>query len=186
MKKILYMLMSIFLFIGSFVLINQLQIKNFAVFNDISTEKISLIKEQRKKVEDFGFTALLCNEIRVPFDESTNTFFVPLDMETKQWETMKFESGQPEFQILFKEDITNEKKSDVIAEGKKIEVIVYSSESWAEYYVTFTGLPIVDLATNEGFYASENITGTAIFFDTDFLLHGTQNSEYNGHIRVFT
>lgn len=183
MKKILCMLMSIFLFIGSFVLINKLQIKNFAVFNNISSEQIENVKARRIRVKDLGFTALLCNEMRVPFDEATNTFFVPLDMGTEQWETMKFESGQPEFQILFREDITDEKKSDVISKNRKIELFVYSDDKCAEYYVTFTGLPIVDLATNEGFYAAENITGSAMFFDTDFLEHGIQQSEYNGHIR---
>lgn len=183
MKKILCMLMSIFLFIGSFVLINKLQIKNFAVFNNISSEKIENVKAQRIRVKDLGFTALLCNEIRVPFDDSSNTFFVPIDMNTERWETMKFESGQSEFQILFSEDITDKKKSEVIAKNKKVSLWVYSDEKCAEYYVTFTGLPIVDLATNEGFYAAENITGTAMFFDTDFLMHGIQQSEYNGHIR---
>ena len=165
------------------MLINRLQIKNFAVFNNVSSEQIESVKEQRIRVKELGFTALLCNEMRVPFDESSNTFFVPLDMKTEQWETMKFESGQPEFQILFKEDITDEKKAKVIAQNKKVELFVYSDDKCAEYYITFTGLPIVDLSTNEGFYAAENITGSAVFFGTDFLLHGTQNSEYNGHIR---
>lgn len=183
MKKISYMLMSILLFVGSFMLINRLQIKNFTVFNNISSEQIESVKEHRIRVKDLGFTALLCNEMRVPFDDSTNTFFVPLDMNTEQWETMKFESGQSEFQILFNEDITDEKKSDVIAKNKKVELFVYSEDKCAEYYVTFTGLPIVDLSTNEGFYAAENITGSAVFFDTDFLMHGTQQSAYNGHIR---
>lgn len=183
MKKILYMLMSVFLLIGSFILINQLQEKNFAVFNKVSSESIEAVKETREEKQELPFTALLCNEIRVPFDDTANTFFVPVNMETEQWETMKFESGQQEFRILFEEDITDKKKSDVIAKGELLDLIIYSADSWAEYHVTFTGLPVIDLATNEGFYVAEEITGTAVFFDTDFLVHGTQNSEYNGHIR---
>lgn len=183
MKKILYMLMSVFLLIGSFILINQLQEKNFAVFNKVSSESIEAVKETLEEKQELPFTALLCNEIRVPFDDTANTFFVPVNIETEQWETMKFESGQQEFRILFEEDITDKKKSDVIAKGELLDLIIYSADSWAEYHVTFTGLPVIDLATNEGFYVAEEITGTAVFFDTDFLVHGTQNSEYNGHIR---
>lgn len=183
MKKKLVIFVSILVFMGSFIFINRLQVKNFAVFNNVSSEQIDSIKEHRIRVKELGFTALLCNEIRVPFDEATNTFFVPIDMETEQWETMKFESGQLGFQILFSEDITDKKKSEVIAKNEKVELFVYSDEKCAEYYVTFTGLPIIDLATNEGFYASENITGSAVFFDTDFTVHGVQKSEYNGHIR---
>ena len=183
MKKMLFMLVSIFVFIGSFMLINNLQKKNFVVFNSISSEQIEAVKEQKIKATELGFTALLCNEMRVPFDEATNTFFVPVDMKSKQWETMKFESGQPEFRILFKEDITNKKKNEVISENVKVELFVYSDSNWAEYYVTFTGLPVIDIATNEGFYGAEDITGTVVFFDTDFLMHGTEQSDYNGHIR---
>ena len=133
--------------------------------------------------DDLSFTALLCNGIRLPFDDESNTFFVPLDRTAEQWEKMEFISGQPEYQILFMEDVTEQKKSTVIADGRKIEFLVYDSQVWARYYVTFTGLPIIDLTTQEGFYAAEEITGTATFYDTDFTIHGTETSEYNGHIR---
>ena len=183
MKKKRYMFVSIFVFIGSFILINRLQMKNFTVFNQVSAESIEMIKEVLEEKQELEFTALLCNEIRVPFNDATNTFFVPLDMEKEQWETLKFTSGQREYRLLFYEDVTSKKKSEVIAKGEPLKMIVYSADSWAEYYVIFSGLPIIDLATNEGFYAAEEITGTAVFFDTDFLLHGTEMSEYNGHIR---
>ena len=183
MRKRLLVLGSIMMLLGSFLLINRLQVKNFTVFNDVSPKKVEEVKENLNKTEELSFTALLCNEIRVPFDDATNTFFVPLNMEDTGWEKMEFISGQPEYGILFQEDVTDEDKRKVIASNKKIELIVFDQQSWAEYYVTFTGLPVIDLSTNEGFYATEEITGRAVFFDTDFTLHGTQQSEYNGHIR---
>ena len=183
MRKKLCMLISIVLLLGSFFLIDRLQEKNFAVFNSVTSEKAEAVKNSLPQVEELGFTALLCNEIRVPFDEASNTFFVPLDMSTDQWETLSFTAGQAEFEIFFTEDITDQKKSDVIAAGRKLELIVADAQGWSEYYVTFTGLPIIDLSTGEGFYAAEEITGTAVFYDTDFAVHGTTQSEYNGHIR---
>ena len=181
-KKVL-MFSSLIVLISSFLLINRLQVKNFTVFNNVNSKQIEEVKASLSKVEELGFTALLCNEIRVPFDDQTNTFFVPLDMEETQWEKMTFVSGQPEYQILFQDDVTDVNKQELIASNKKIELIVFDGQFWAEYYVTFTGLPIVDLSTNEGFYAAEEITGTAVFFDTNFTLHGTEQSAYNGHIR---
>lgn len=183
MRKKLFMLISLFLLISSFILINQFQLKNFAVFNTVNPKYAEEVKESLRKAEELGFTALLCNEVRVPFDDAANTFYVPLDMEEEQWEKLEFISGQPEYQILFEKDITNEVKSDVIAGGDRFALLVFDEECWAEYYVTFTGLPIIDLATNEGFYSAEQITGTAMFYDTDFTLRGTQQSEYHGHIR---
>lgn len=183
MRKRFLVLGSILMLLGSFLLINRLQVKNFTVFNQVSPKRVEEVKSSLNRVEELSFTALLCNEIRVPFDDATNTFFVPLNMADAGWEKMEFVSGQPEYQILFQEDVTDEEKQEVIASSKKIELVVFDRQSWAEYYVTFTGLPVIDLSTNEGFYASEEITGTATFFDTDFSLHGIEQSSYNGHIR---
>lgn len=182
MKKKLFLLASIFLLISSFILIDRLQDKNFAVFNTVSKREVQLLQKTREETEKLQFTALLCNETRVPFDDPGNTFYVPLDMEEEQWEKMEFVSGQPEYKILFADDISDWDKKTAIAEGEKFPMIVYDDTSWAVYYVVFTGLPIIDLATNEGFL-TENITGTAVFYDTDFSLRGVQQSDYNGHIR---
>lgn len=183
MRKKLCLLVSILLLISSFILIDQFQKKNFTVFNSVNPLQAEKIKRRLRKVDELEFTALLCNEIRVPFDEATNTFFVPVDMNTQQWEKLEFMSGQPEYQVYFMEDITEHQKSDVIAQGNKFEIIVFDGRLWSEYYVTFTGLPIIDLAVSEGTYGSEEIAGTAAFFDTDFSLRGISQSEYNGHVR---
>lgn len=183
MRKKALIFFSIVVLISSFLLINQLQENNFTIFNNVNPQKIESVKDNLDKVDELEFTALLCNEIRVPFDEQTNTFFVPLNMNYSKWEKIEFVSGQPEYQILFREDVTDKSKVELIAENQKVELIVYDQQCWAEYYVTFTGMPIIDLATNEGFYASEEITGTAVFYDTDFTAHGIEQSDYSGHIR---
>ena len=183
MRKKMFLLISIILMISSFVLINQLQKKNFTVFNAVKPEMLDELKENRTYLAELNFTALLCNTTRVPFDENSNTFYVPIDMNIEQWETLAFSSGHQGYDILFLEDITDEDKLQAISEGKKFPIYVYDEEFYSQYYVTFSGLPVVDLSTNEGFYAAEEITGTAIFYDTDFSLHGVQQSEYNGHIR---
>lgn len=174
---------SIFALIGSFFVIKRFQLKNFTVFNSVNLQKVKEIKDTLEEKEELDFTALLCNEIRVPFDEASNTFYVPLDRTSEQWEKLEFMSGQPEFQILFEKDVTDGEKKELIASNEKVSIVVYNDQFWSEYYVTFTGLPIVDLATNEGFYAEEEITGIVNFYDTNFTLHGITSSEYNGHIR---
>lgn len=182
MRKKLLMLGSVIMLLGSFILINQLQNKNFTVFNTVSAEEVQSLQSALCEVDKLQFTALLCNETRVPFDDLEKTFYVPLDMEEKKWEKLEFISGQPEYQIMFSEDVTDYDKQAAIAEGKKFPLTVYDGSSWAVYYVVFSGLPIIDLATNEGFW-SENITGTAVFYNTNFTLYGTESSDYNGHIR---
>ena len=80
MRKRFLVLGSILMLLGSFLLINRLQVKNFTVFNQVSPKRVEEVKSSLNRVEELSFTALLCNEIRVPFDDATNTFFVPLNM----------------------------------------------------------------------------------------------------------
>ena len=138
MEKKVLMFSSLIVLISSFLLINRLQLKNFTAFNNVNPQQIEEVKESLIHVEELEFTALLCNEIRVPFDDQTNTFLIPLDMKDSQWEKMEFVSGQPEYQILFKEDITGADKQELIASGEKTELIVFDEQYWAKYYVTFT------------------------------------------------
>lgn len=183
MRKKLLVLGSIFLLISIFFSVNRLQKSNFKIFNQVSSVRVGRVQKSLREKAELDFTALLCNEMRVPFDDETNTFYVPLDMDSGQWEKLEFTTGQREYGILFSQDITQNDKQDVIAEGRKFDFIVYDQNFWSTYYIVFTGLPIIDLATNEGFYAGEEITGTAVFYDTDFTLHGINQSDYNGHIR---
>lgn len=182
MKKKMIVIISVIVLIISFFLINNLQSKNFTVFNDVSEKKLLQLQSSLKEVDKLSFTALLCNEIRVPMDDASKTFYVPLDMEQEDWEKLEFISGQPEYQVVFSEDLTDYCKQDVIASGHKFPIMVYNHESWATYYIVISGVPIIDLATNEGFW-NENITGTAFFYDINFTDYGVETSEYNAHIR---
>lgn len=182
MRKKLLIGISAILLVSSFVLISQFQEKNFRVFNSVSSGYAEKLKQKLPETEKLSFTALLCNGIRVPYDENTKTFYVSLSMEDEAWEKMEFLSGQPEYQILFEEDVTDYDKLDVIAGNQKFPLMVYDTQSWATYYVCFSGLPMIDLSTQEGFWAEE-IEGTAVFYDQDFTLNGTQESDYHGHIR---
>lgn len=183
MRKKILLLGSLFLLLGGFALINRLQKSNFHVFNTVSSDETKVLQEQLERKDKLSFTALLCNEIRVPFDDASSTFYVPLNMETESWEKLEFISGQPEYQVIFQEDVTGCSKQEVISKGERFEITVYDQSSWASYYIVFTGMPIIDLATNEGFNGAEKITGSAVFYDTGFTVHGVEQSEYNAHIR---
>lgn len=182
MRKKILLLCSLFLLIAGFFAVSHLQKDNFTTFNQVDAVLADKIERKLKEEERLSFTALLCNEIRVPYDENTKTFYVSVSMDDDQWEKMEFVSGQPEYQILFKEDLTDLEKQTVIKENQRVPLLVYDTQYWATYYVSFTGLPMIDLSTNEGFWAEE-IEGTVAFYDTDFSFKGIQSSDYRGHIR---
>lgn len=182
MRKKLLIFLSLLMLFGCLIAFQNLHDTSFIHLNQVSAAKAEKIRKNLRKTYQTDFTCLLCNDTRVPFDDETNTFYVPLDMNDGEWEKLIFSSGQQEYDILFCENIMEQDKQSVIAEGKKLLMIVYNEAAWAEYSVVFTGLPMIDLATAEGFY-SENITGSAVFYNTDFSKNGVLTSDCNGHIR---
>lgn len=182
MKKKLIMLGSILLLAGCFLFSNCLKNASFSLLNQVSEEKTEQIKAARKENPSLAFSCLLCNDVRVPFDDAEKTFYVPIDMEEDIWESLSFMSGQPEYKILFSEDLMQNDKREVVSEGKKIPLLVYNDAEYSWYYLVFSGLPIIDLTTDAGMW-QENIEGMAVFYDTDFTVNGVKESSYLGHIR---
>lgn len=182
MIKKLIMLGSIFFLIAGMLLLNNLHDTSFQILNPVSDVESEELCSSLEELERLEFSCLLCNDIRVPLDDAEKTFYISVDMENEEWEKLEFSSGQSEFQILFPENITENDKKSVIAEGKKFPMLVYNETQWAMYYITFSGLPLIDIETNEGFY-NENITGSVIFYDTDFTSNGVVESGYYGHLR---
>ena len=182
MKKKLIMLGSILLFLGCFMFSTYLKNMSFTVLNQVSAKRAEEIKATREEKSVLDFSCLLCNDMRVPFDTQRKTFYVSLDMEEETWESLGFMSGQPEYEILFFEDIIKYDKKEIIAEGKRFPVLIYNDREYASYYVAFSGLPLIDLTTDVGM-GSENIEGKVTFYDTDFTINGVKESEYNAHLR---
>ena len=52
----------------------------------------------------------------------------------KEWETMEFTSGNPEYQIVFLEDFTKYDKKDAIAAAKDIEAKLHFRSQWGSSY----------------------------------------------------
>lgn len=170
------------------MLIVFLAIKNsqgikFALLNPVSPAMSEEIWADKTRVERFEFDGLMCNGIQVPVDYIEKTFYVPLDMESDEWETLEFTSQNPEYQLLFSEDFTQYDKKELIAEGTDIKFLVYNDTEFSTYHLIFTGLPIIDISTKEGIENQKEIAGNAVFYDTNFSVQGIQTSAYNGHVR---
>lgn len=182
MKKKLIMLGSILLLAGCFMFSSYLKNMSFSLLNQVSAQKAEEIKAVRTENAVLDFSCLLCNDMRVPFDAQGKTFYVSVDMEENTWESLDFMSGQPEYNVLFLEDIIKYNKKETISQGRKIPVLVYNDTEYASYYIAFSGLPLIDLTTDVGMW-QENIEGTVVFYDTDFTVNGVKESSYNAHLR---
>ncbi len=174
---------SVLLILVVFLFVKNLQKIKFTLFNPVSPAMSQEIREGKTRVERFEFGSLLCNGIQLPVDYIEKTFYVPVDMETDQWETLDFASGNEDYQILFSEDFTQYDKKQLIAEGTDIEFLVYNDAEFSTYHMIFTGLPVIDISTAEGIDQQKEISGNAVFYDTNFSSQGILHSDYHGHVR---
>lgn len=174
---------SILAAITIFLCAKVLQTKKFEIFNPVSQTMAQQVWDEKIRVDRFDFGCLMCNGIQVPVDTVEKTFYIPVNMETEEWETMEFASGNPEYQIVFREDFTKYNKKDVIAGAMDIEFLVYTDTEFSTYHMIFTGLPIMDISTDQGIIDQKEISGYAAFYDTNFLTQGIQTSSYNGNVR---
>lgn len=183
MQKKYIAVISMILILITFLFTKAVQNRKFAIFNLVSPAMAEEIWNGKTRVERFDFGSLMCNGIQVALDRNEKDFYVPLDMNNPEWETLRFTSGKPEYQILFQNDFTQYNKQELIAKGTHIEFLVYTDTEFSTYEIIFTGLPIMDISTHEGIEHQKEISGNAVFYDTNFLSKGIMASAYEGHVR---
>lgn len=161
-----------------------LQEMKFTLFNPVSAVIAEEVWQNRTRVDRFPFGSLLCNGIQLPVDYVEKTFYVPIDMENDEWETLEFTSADPQYQFIFSEDFTKYDKKQLLKENADIEFLVYTDTEFSTYHMTFTGLPVIDISTQGAIENQQKeIAGHAVFYDTGFSSQGIVSSAYNGHVR---
>ena len=115
----------------------------------LSAAETASIKETYREAREPFFTELLFSGEKLPFDRSTSTFYLPLDMDMAAWETGELTAASREVRLLFEEDFTRESKQEAICQGKSFRFYVLLGEEYQECYLTPTGLPILAIETEE-------------------------------------
>lgn len=132
-------------------------------------EKINSIKEKTKALDEE--LALCFDGEELPYDEESRTFYLPVDMETDEWEngslTGTFLANGQTAQLIFAQDYRKTDKQTAIAGGTGFSFLAVTKEGYGEYTLVFTGLPMMTFAGTE--YTAED--GTQMFllrvYDTD-------------------
>lgn len=174
---------SAVLMLAVLLFLNGFQEDKFTMFNPVSSVMSEEIWAEKTRVERFEFRSLLCNGIQVPVDYIEKTFYVPLNMDSEEWENLEFTSGDSEYLLCFSEDFTQYDKKELIEKGEGIEFLVYNDREFSTYHLIFTGIPLIDIATTGGLDGGWNIAGKAKFYDTNFSIQGITESDFNGHVR---
>lgn len=149
----------------------------FAVFYpEQSGMKLQVVSEARaQKIEQKLNGQSEAMELKLTFageelayDLAGKTFFLPLSMETEEWETGAFEAAGG-IEILFAEDFVKEDKLTLLAQNRAIPFYAVSETGYEKYYLKLTGLPVM------AFWGTEQMTesGEILF---EMALYETEHS----------
>ena len=112
-------------------------------------------------------------ELRVCFreeelacDRSTNTFYLPVNMDEPTWEAGTFTEITKELEVLPLEDYTTFDKKKTVAEGSRVLFLVWDkkADSCATIDVVFTGLSITRIETDANLEIDTVFAGSVVFY----------------------
>lgn len=168
MKKVI---LGISIFVLIVVAAVNLAADNGSGLTVAGEKKINSIKEKTTLLDE-DFDLYFEGEI-LPYDATSHTFYLPVDMERADWESGQLTGvfvrthREQEAELIFAENYLETDKQQVIAEGKAFSFLALTAEGYGEYQLVFTGLPMMTFAGTE--YTAED--GTQMFllrvYDTD-------------------
>lgn len=186
MKKRLLIVSILLLIIASVIIFAREGGSSVTVAGE---DKYNSIKSQTTAVElDF---VLSYNGEPLPYDVSSRTFYLPVDMEDPDWEVGSFAGlfeNEKKAALIFLEDYTVTNKQTSIAEGREFAFLAVTDSGYGEYKLVFTGLPMITFSGTE--YVAED--GSQIFLLRAYdVKHGSgwvtttyTQSRLRGHVSM--
>lgn len=101
--------------------------------------------------EDEGIPDLKINGIAPLYDAETSTFYYSLSDDSRRWPSLHFTLNGEEVdgQLAFLEDFMSESREAALAESTRIPFILYDDETYRQYYLTFSTLPLMQITLDE-------------------------------------
>lgn len=134
----------------------------------ISQEKAGKIEQKLlRQSEPLEFELKFAGEA-LAYDSAGKTFYLPLSMESGEWEKGAFEATDG-IEVLFEEDFTREDKRSLLSQNRAIAFYAVSEDGCGKYYLKMTGLPVM------AFWGTEHVTdnGEMLF---DMALYETEHA----------
>jgi hypothetical protein len=136
--------------------------------------------------------ALDPSEVRLCFrgeelacDRTTNTFYLPVDMELEEWEAGSFTDASGDIQILPMKDYTLLDKKQLVADGTPVEFLAWKEEEeiCTKVWVVFTGLSVVRMETDADLDVDTVFAGSVVFYEACGGQNWTTTSVFQAHER---
>ncbi len=112
-------------------------------------ETVWAIEDARVESETPLVTHLEMDGVPLAYDAQENTFYCTLGLEGEQWPEMRLTAPESDVSLMFVDDYAYDWRTDAVAEGYRYELLTYTDEAFAYCGVVFTGLPVVQIFTEE-------------------------------------
>ena len=128
------------------------------------------------------FTELAFSGEKLPYDRDSSVFYLPLNMETEEWERGELSSAAPDVSLVFEEDFTAADKQEAVRNGTRFRFYAVRGEEYQECWLTATGLPVISIET-ETTPDMEVFGGSVYFWDSSTKTDWTSSSILEANIR---
>ncbi len=138
--------------------------------------------ESLRATEEDILEELRFADVSLPCDRASGTFYLPVNMESEEWERGSFTSGQKGVRIYLLDNPLEDSKKTVVREGKAYRLLAVRGDVCREYGVVFTGLPILSIETDQEI-RYEEVYGSMRLLLSDTKEDWVFESPMSGHIR---
>lgn len=147
---------------------------------------------QAEKLLQNGSQTMDPDEIRLCFrgeelacDREQKTWYLPVDMDSADWEAGTFTDAADEIQIFPLQDYTLFDKQTAVAEGQQFRLLAWREDSavCAVIQVVFTGLPVVRIETDADISIDTVFAGSIVFYEACGSEQWTRSSVFQAHER---
>lgn len=114
-------------------------------------EEIWAIEDERVMSETPLVTALSNNNVLLAYDAQQNTFYCTLGLDHEGvWPDIHLTApGASGITLCFTDDYTFDSCDTAIREGYPYEIMAYTDEAYAYFYIVFTGLPVLSVQAQQ-------------------------------------
>ncbi len=159
--------------------------KEESIIKQVLTEEEQrrLTKELDQTEEEVLTGLLFAGEV-LPYDQNSETFYLPVDMDTEEWEAGNFSAQNADVKVWLLDNPLQDQKSQAIVAGKRYRLLAVNQDFYKEYALVFTGLPILCIETETGKEIRyEELFGSMRFYEADKKEDWVRESIMSGHIR---
>lgn len=113
-------------------------------------EEIWAIEDSREESGTPLVTALANHGALLGYDETENTFYCPIGLETgEEWPQIHLTApGAKGVNLVFVDDYSYDWCSDALRDGYAYQIIAYTDTAFSYAQIIFTGLPVVTMRTD--------------------------------------